>query len=163
MTFFEDVVFTDSIEIETTPEAIFNFLTSIEDDESYRAWHMSDHVTFRWIQGQPWKEGSIMYAEEYLHGKLHKFKFMVTKIVPNEKIVYSPVSRLLRIFFPKNEFIIKGKEATSLFIASVNFRVGWIGKKFFQKSINKGLSSVKKHMKEEGENIKLILESKKHT
>ena len=163
MTFFEDVILTDSIEIETEPETIFNFLTSIKDDESYRAWHKSDHVTFRWIQGQPWKEGSILYAEEYFHGKLHKFKFMVTKIVPNEKIVYSPVSRLLRMFFPKNEFIIKGKKTTSVFIASVNYRVGWIGKKFFQKSINKGLSSVKKHMKEEGENIKLILESKKHT
>ena len=160
MTFFENVVLTDSIEIGTTPEEIFKFLTSIRDDNSYRAWHKKDHVTFRWIQGLPWKESSIMYAEEYFHGKLHEFKFIVTQVVPNEKIVYSPVSRMMRIFFPKNEFIIVDKGATSLFIASVTFRVGWIGKKFFQKSINKGLASAKRHMKEEGENLKLILESK---
>jgi hypothetical protein len=163
MAFFEDVVLTDSIKIETTPEEIFNFLTSIKDDDSYRAWHKSDHITFRWIQGHPWRVGSIMYAEEYFHGKRHKFKFMVTEIAPNEKIVYSPVSGILKMFFPKNEFLIKDRGESSLFIASVYFRVGWIGNKFFQKSINEGLASVKKHMKEEGENIKLILESKKST
>jgi hypothetical protein len=73
MAFFEDVVITDSIEIKTTPDKIFNFLTNIIDDGSYRAWHKDDHLTFRWIHGILWTEGSIMYAEEYFHGKLHKF------------------------------------------------------------------------------------------
>jgi hypothetical protein len=36
--------------------------------------------------------------------------------------------------------------------------VGWIGKTLFKKTIEKSLSSVKKHMKEEGENLKRILE-----
>ena len=35
MAFFEDVILTDSIEVKTTPENIFNFLTSIVDDDSY--------------------------------------------------------------------------------------------------------------------------------
>jgi len=47
MTFFEDVIITDSIKIKTTPEKIFSFLTSIIDDDSYRAWHKEDHVSFR--------------------------------------------------------------------------------------------------------------------
>ena len=139
---------------------IFNFLTGIVDDASYRAWHKDDHVSFRWLKGQPWAEGSVMYAEEYLHGKLHKLKFVVTKIVPNEKIEYTPVSRFIRKFFPKNEFIIEQKGDSCLFIASGTYRVGWIGKVFFGKAIEKGLSSVRKHMKEEGENLKRILESK---
>lgn len=160
MPFLEDVIITDSIEIKTTPEEIFNFVTGIIDDESYRAWHKGDHVSFRWLKGQPWAEGSVMYAEEYLHGKLHKLKFEVTKIVPNEKIEYTPVSRFIRKFFPKNEFIIEQKEESCLFIASGTYRVGWIGKTFFGKAIEKGLSSVRKHIKEEGENLKRILESK---
>jgi len=159
MAFFEDVILTDSIEIKTTPEKIFNFLTGIVDDASYRAWHKDDHVSFRWLKGQPWTEGSVMYVEEYLHGKLHKLKFVVTKIVPNEKIEYAPVSRLLRKFFPKNQFIIEQKGESCLFIASGTYRVGWIGKAFFGKAIEKGLASVEKHMKEEGENLKKILES----
>lgn len=163
MAFLENVVLTDSIEIETTPDKVFNFLTNIIDDRSYRAWHKDDHLTFRWIHGSPWTEGSIMYAEEYFHGKLHKFKFVVTKIVTNKKIVYSPTSRLIRTFFPKNEFTIEEKGKKCLFTAAVTFRVGWIGKKFFLKSINDGLDSVIKHMKEEGENLKFILESNKAT
>ena len=62
MAFFEDVVITDSIEIKTTAERVFNFLTGIIDDDSYTAWHKEDHVSFRWLKGKPWTEGSVMYA-----------------------------------------------------------------------------------------------------
>ena len=47
MAFFEDVILIDSIQIKTTPEKNFNFLTSIVDDDSYRAWHKEDLVSFR--------------------------------------------------------------------------------------------------------------------
>ncbi len=158
MALLEDVTLTDSIEIKTTPERIFAFLTSIVDDETYRAWHEGDHVSFRWVEGKPWAEGSVLCAEEYLHGKLHKLRFRVTKIVPNKRIEYTPVSRLLRTFFPKNEFTIVQRGEPCLFVASVTFRVGWIGKTFFGRAIQEGLASVKKHMREEGENLKRALE-----
>ncbi len=99
-----------------------------------------------------------MYAEEYIHGKLHKLKFTITKIVPNRRIEYAPVSRFLRKFFPKNEFIIEQAGESCLFIASGTYRLGWIAKAFFRKAVENGLSSVKKHMKEEGENLAKILE-----
>jgi hypothetical protein len=159
MAFFEDRIVTDSIEIETTPEKIFDFLTGIVDDDSYRAWHQKDHVSFRWLEGNPWAEGSVMYAEEYLHGKLHKLKFKITKVVPNQRIEYSPTSRFMRTYFPKNEFIIEPKEASCLFIASGIYRLGWLGKTFFKKAIDRGLASAKKHMQEEGQNLKRILEN----
>lgn len=100
-----------------------------------------------------------MYAEEYIHGKIHKLKFKITKIVPNKKIEYSPVSRFMRKFFPKNEFVIEPKGESSLFIASGTYRVDRIGKTFFKRAIEKSISSVETHMKEEGENLKRILES----
>ncbi|MGD2184497.1 MAG: hypothetical protein PVI71_00155 [Desulfobacterales bacterium] len=159
MAFFEEVVLTDSIKIKTTAQKIFTFLTSIVDDNSYRAWHKEDHVSFRWLKGQPWTEGSVVYAEEYIHGKLHKLKFKITKIVPNKRIEYVPVSRFIRKFFPKNEFIIVQKGEFCLFIASGTYRLGWIGKTFFKKAVEKGLSSAKTHMQEEGENLKQILET----
>jgi hypothetical protein len=163
MALLEDLTLTDTIEIKTTPEKIFSFLTGIVDDDSYRAWHQKDHVSFRWLKGQPWVEGSVMYAEEYIHGKLHKLKFIVTKVVPNKKIEYTPVSRFIRKFFPKNEFLIKQNGEFSLFTATGTYRVGWIGKTFFNKTIDKSISSVKSHMKEEGENLKKILESQGKT
>jgi len=160
MAFLENIVLTDSIEIKTTPEKIFNFLTGLVDDQTYRAWHPKDHVALRWLKGNPWEEGSVVYAEEYIHGKLHKLQFTVTKIVPNKEIEYVPVSRFLRRYFPKNVFVIDQKGESCLFIASGTYRVGWLARTFFSKAVDKALSSVKRHMKEEGENLKKILESK---
>ena len=158
MAFREDIVLTDSIEIKTTPEKIFGFITSLVDDESYRAWHQEDHVALRWLKGQPWKEGSVAYAEEYLHGKIHRLKFTVTKVVPNKEIEYAPVSRLIRRFFPKNQFSIEEKGETCVFMASGIFRHGRLIKTFFKRQLEQNLASVKQHMKEEGENLKTILE-----
>jgi hypothetical protein len=160
MALLEEFVLEDTIKIKTTPEQIFGFLTGIVDDDSYRSWHKKDHVSFRWLKGQPWSENSILYAEEYIHGKLHKLKFKITKIKPFERIEYVPLSPLVRKFLPRNEFVIKQEGAYCFFTASGVYRVGWIGKTFFKKAIDKGLSSVKKHMREEGENLKEILEKK---
>ena len=159
MAFFEKVVLRDSIEIKTTADKVFNFLTSIVDDKSYRAWHKDDHVSFRWLKGKPWTDGSVLYAEEFIHGKLHKFKFEITKIVPGKSIEYTPTSPFVRKFFPKNEFILEQKGDFCIFTASGTYRVGKLGKILFKKAIENGLSSVKKHMREEGENLKIILES----
>jgi len=159
MGLLEDVTLTDSIEIKTTPEKIFDFFAHLVDDESYRAWHPDDHVALRWIKGQPWEEGSVSYAEEYIHGKLHKLKFVITKVVPNRRIEYAPQSRLLRIYFPKNTFTIEPKGDTCVFTASGCLRIGRLAKFLAKNKVERGLSSVRKHMKEEGENLKRILEA----
>lgn len=84
-----------------------------------------------------------MYAEECIHGKLHKLKFKITKIVPNEKIEYSPTYCFIWKFFPKNECLIGQKDESCLLTASGTYRVGKIGEIFFGKSIERALSSVK--------------------
>lgn len=38
MSFFEDAVIQDSVEIKATPEDVFNFITGIIDDNTYKAW-----------------------------------------------------------------------------------------------------------------------------
>lgn len=158
MSLVKDVVITESMEIKTTPEKLFNYLTNIEDDESFKRLN-ADNVGFQWLSGKPWTVGSIAFAEKYLHGKLHKFKFIVTEIVPNKHIEYRPVSKLMQRFFPKKEFIIETKDTTSLFISSATFRIGWIGKTFFKKSIDSGLADFRNYLKKEGKNLKAILES----
>ena len=159
MKLMEDVFLTDSIEIWTTPEKIFEFFSKLVDDESYRTWHPDDHVAMRWTKGPPWKDGSVVYAEEYLYGKLHKLTFVITKVVPNKEIEYVPVSRFLRRYFPKNTFSIEPKSASCVFIATVHFRLPLLPRLLAKKSVERGLSSVRKHMKEEGENLKRILEA----
>ncbi len=115
-------------------------------------------MSFNWLQGEPWSEGSVLCAEEYLHGKLHKLTCVITKVEMNKRIELAPVSRFLKIFFPKNEFLFERKDEACLFVATGTYRIGWIGKKLFPKAIEKGLESVKQHMKEEGEIVKRALE-----
>ena len=159
MKLMEDVFLTHSIEIRTTPERIFEFFYSLVDDESYRAWHPDDHVAMRWTKGSPWQEGSVVYAEEYIDGKLYKLTFIVTRVVPNREIEYVPVSRFRRRYAPKYTFFVEPKNAGCIFTATVHIRVPQLPKLLARKRVERGLSSVRKHMKEEGENLKKILET----
>jgi uncharacterized protein YndB with AHSA1/START domain len=150
------ITLTDSIEVAAAPEKVFEWLAQrFEDKESYQAWH-PDHVDVRWIKGGPLQEGSIIYAEEYLHGQLHKLKFVITKIVPNREIEYSflfPWS----ILAPGNKFLIEPKgRGSCIFTATVSFRSGPL----FQKLAKNRIESTERHMKEEGENLKEALEGK---
>ena len=158
MKILEDIFLSDSIEIRTAPDKVFDFLCNIVDDDSFRAWHPKDHVTFRWLKGSPWQEGSIGYSEEYLHGELHKGKIFVTKAVPNSEITYVPFSRLIRKFVPKMCFYIVPKKDSCVFTATVHGRFPRMIQFIAKKRYDKNLASVKKHMKEEGENLKRILE-----
>ena len=157
MKLLKDITLKNSIEIQTTAEKIFDFFIHLE--QNYKTWHPDDHIAVRWIKGKPFEEGSIIYYEEYLHGKVHKGKFIITKVVPNREIEFSPLFWLWRIYFPKNTFTIEPKEKTCIFTATVSIRVGWLVKTFAKNKLEFGISCVEKHMKEEGENLKKILES----
>lgn len=160
MKLLEEIVLTNSIEINTTPEKIFGFFLQVIDDASYQAWHPDDHVAFRLIRGEFCKQGSIVYAEEYVHGKLHKLKFLVEEVVPNRKIEFVPVSRLLRIYFPRNTFLIDTRDGSCVFTASCVLRIGRLVKLLAGNRLEQGLLSIRKHMKEEGESMKRILEKR---
>lgn len=158
MPFFHDIVLSEATEIRTKPENIFNYLTGIDDDESFKKLN-ADNIGFRWLEGEPWTVGSIACAEKYLHGKPHRFKFIVSRVVPNRHIEYTPVSKLMRIFFPRKEFMIEQKENACLFISSATFRIGWIGRRFFNKAIEQGLSGFRAYLKEEAGSFREALES----
>lgn len=146
---------TDSIEVNAPPEQVFSWLVQrMKDKESYKEWH-PDHVDVRWIKGKPLHEGAVLYAEEYLHGELHKLKFVITRIVPNREIVYKALFPL-SIFAPQNAFIIEPKgENSCIFTATGSYRAGPLFKKFGRNMID----ATKRHMKEEGENLKYAVEN----
>ena len=146
----------DSVEIKVTPDKVFAWLTNIKNKETYQAWHPG-HVELIWVKGEPWEEGSIMYCEEYLHGVLHKLKFKCTKKVKDKLIEYRPLFPL-SLFAPGNAFIFEPKgENSCVFTATGRIRGGPLFKKLGKKK----LDATMQHVKEEGENIKRILEEDK--
>ena len=151
----------DSIEIEATPDKVFEWLVQrFKDKESYQAWH-PDHVDIRWIKGEPLQEGSIVYAEEHLHGYLHKLKFRITKVVPSRVIEYRSLFPL-SILAPGNTFLIEPKGGNRcIFTAMGSLRIPrWLFEKLHKKHKGK-IEATEQHMKEEGENLKRALEKGK--
>lgn len=143
----------DAIEIKTTPERIFNgLITVFSSQELYTKWH-KDHVKCQWIRGKSFEEGSILYAEEYLHGKLHKMKFLSIRFVPNRRIEY----RLLfpmSIICPRGQFSVEPRGGGCIFTAALTIRFGCL----FSKLAKGTMEAMNNHMKEEGENLKKLLE-----
>lgn len=140
----------DSIIINRPPEAVFNWLAYFA--ENYRSWH-KDHVLAKWVKGNNFEKGSVFYAEEYLGGKLEKLSFEITNCVRNELIEY-------KVLFPESiicsggSFSIKPYNGGSVFTATLSFRFGGL----VSRVAKKRAKAIRLHMKEEGENLKELLE-----
>jgi hypothetical protein len=148
----------DSIEVMASAEEVFEWLARrMSDGESYRAWH-PEHVDVRWIKGEPLQKGSVLYAEEYLHGDLHKLKFRITRVVPNRLVEYRSLFPL-SLLSPGNRFIIEPTgENSCVFTASGSLRLPrWLFKKMHKKHKHK-IEATERHMREEGENLRKAVE-----
>ncbi len=143
------MILKDSIEISTSPEKILDWLLHLE--ENYRAWH-PDHVACSWTAGEPRRVGSVLSIEEYIHGELHKMKFRLTEI-GNTRIEYD-ILFPLSIICPRGSFHANPKNDSCIFVATLTFRWGHLLSILFRKRIE----ALKTHMREEGENLKRILE-----
>jgi hypothetical protein len=80
-------------------------------------------------------------------------KFLTTQLEPNRKVEY----RLLfpmSIICPRGSFTVEPKEESSIFTATLTFRFGWLFTKFAKSNVE----GMKNHMREEGENLKKLLE-----
>ena len=143
-----------SIEIKTTPEKIWNFL---KNPENYTTWHPKDHIKIIWTEGKPLELGSKFYSEQLVFGKVQKYKGHIKEMIPNRKIVFTfkfPVS----LISPKIEWRIEPKGSNTVFTAISFLRAGHLYKKLFKKGMKNLITEHNRHVGEEGENLKKILE-----
>ena len=156
MGLFSQWVLTDTVEIKTSPEVIWEFFTKLE--ENYTDWHPTDHKKFRWF-GEPMETGSRWYAEEIVHGHLFKLGGKIGKVEPFRRVVFKysfPVSMVS----PKFEWLIEPKDSYTVFHAKSYLNAGDFFRKLSKKEMDWKLKATIKHTKEEGENLKRILEGK---
>ena len=153
------IVIQDTVTIKTTPADVFHWFEHL--DEHYLSWHPS-HVSCCYLKKHTLEVGAILYAEEYLHGKLHKLKFNLTNVIPNQEFQYRVMPGICGGFqFLEN---INGVDVIA------ELRIGWnipfIGA-FIDMIISLLLSrlikALRQHMKEEGGNLRTLLEQSKHT
>ena len=146
-------VIKDSIRIEASPKDVFNWFCN-RFTKDYKDWHVGDHILAKWAKGSNFNPGSILYAEEYLGKKIVKLRFKIVEKKQDKSIKY-------KLFFPRSlispggGFTFKECNGGSIFTATFSFRFGHL----LSKIMPTKTASLKKHMKEEGENLKKILEN----
>ena len=153
------IVIKDTVTIKATPADIFHWFEHL--DEHYSSWH-SSHVSCRYLKKNTLEAGAILYTEEYLHGKLHKLKLYLTKVITDQELQYRVMPGIHgRFRFLESE---KGVDVEA------ELRLGWnlpfvgglidvILNLLFSKNIN----DLRQHMSEEGTNLRALLEQGKLT
>jgi hypothetical protein len=146
----------DEIDINATPEQIFEWFSQF--DTNYLEWH-PDHVACEYLEGTFCQDGSIVYTEEYLHGELHKLKMRTTRFQPNSLIEYKVLGMPCW-----GSFFVEPRGMKSNFIAELHFGIGVplfdkIIDPILERLLSVQLNAFQIHMKEEGQNLKAILES----
>ncbi len=155
MVSFNQLILKNSIEIETSPEKIWEFFSNLE--QNYTIWHPEDHVLFKWTEGKPMEPGSHFYAEQYAMGKITKYKGTIGEVIPNRKIVFN-LSFPMSILSPKFEWQIEPKGENSVFIDITYLNFVTLLRTFNRKGFEKLIEAHDEHTGKERENLKKILE-----
>jgi hypothetical protein len=145
----------DSIEIRTGASDIFEWFEDLP--KHYRAWH-PDHVVCRFDRGDAIRPGARLYAEEYLHGRLHRLRFSITDVALPWRVEYRIAPGL------RGAFAAEETQDGTLFTAEIDLGfelpvLGGLIDRAFTTLFASRIRAIEEHMREEGENLKLIMES----
>lgn len=141
-----------SAEIRGSSGRLFSFFAGME--ENYLRWH-PDHVAFRWLDAPALKPGTRFYFEERIAGKLLKKTVVFTQVIPGQLIEFAPVSRFFALFLPRISFIVTPNAAGFSVTQEIVIRTGPVGAWLNRREFD----AVRKHMQEEGGNLKRLLET----
>ncbi len=140
----------DSVEIEAPPGVVFDWLSHL--DRHYREWH-PDHRDCYWQKGDGLTPGSVLYAEEILHGKLHKLRYLMTTVEHGSRVKFRLLGALGKLI-PRGEFKVEPTATGSRFTATLYPRFG----RLLTLLMPGRVQAIITHQREEGENLKRLLE-----
>lgn len=123
-------------------------------EENYERWH-PDHIMIQWVDRGGLTEGGA-YFEERIVGKRQRKTVRFTQVDPNRYIEFKPISRLVGLLMPHISFTIAPQSDGCELTQRIKVRTGPIGTWFNRREFD----AVRKHMQEEGEDLKYILENK---
>lgn len=143
----------DSILIDVPPERVWAWLNELPTH--YREWHPA-HVTCRYDRGECLEVGAVLYVEEYFHERVHRLRLRATEVVPGRVMRY-------RNHGFTGAFLLEPANGGTCFTAELNFGIrtpviGHLLDALLQRVLGSRLAAFQTHMREEGENLKRVLE-----
>jgi hypothetical protein len=146
------VIFRDVTTVEAPPERVFGFFEQMAPN--YTRWH-PDHLAFEWRSGGALREGATAGYEERIGGKLMKKEVEFVRVEPGRYVAMAPTSRLIRLVLPRLSFAFEPVAGGCRLTAEIVVRTGplgaWLNRREFE--------AVRRHMREEGENLKRLIEA----
>lgn len=146
------MILKETTDVEAPPEEVYRFFEEMEGN--YERWH-PDHITFRWTKGVGLEQGAEAYFEERIVGKLQKKTVKFVKVIPGRYIEFKPTSLLVGLLMPHISFTINTRSNGCELTQRIKVRTGPIGARLNKREFD----AVRTHMREEGENLKRILEN----
>lgn len=148
------LILKDTVELRARPREVYDWFQNLP--ENYRDWH-ADHVSCRYIKGNQFEVSSVLYVEEYLHGRLHKLHLRLISIEPGKGFRYriAPGLQGTICFTP----VTSGTKLEAMLCIGWNAPgigplVDFVVKKLFQAR----LAELLVHMREEGQNLVMLFD-----
>lgn len=143
----------DTILINTPPEKVWTWLNDLPGH--YREWHPA-HIACRYERGQRLEAGAVLYAEEFLHDRLHRLRLQATEVVPGRALYYRGLGFT-------GAFLLEPVNGLTNFTAEldIGMRFGILGSILdtaLRLVLGDRLAAFQAHMREEGVNLKRLLE-----
>ena len=153
---------TEEIIIKATPVEIWNFLTNLHRDDNYKKWHPKDHIAYVMRKSSMGKVGGIAYFSEHVGKFTLKLSYTLTQTNNLYFLEYKAAWPLSWLHAGKGTFTMEPIDnQTTRFIAYAEYGydlpiIGKLIDRIVEKIIK--YDDARKHMHEEGENLKAILE-----
>lgn len=147
------LILEDSIHINVPPEKLFDFFNSMSSDR-YRSWH-PDHLDFKWIGSSGAVRGNRFWFRETVGGKTMDKTVFFTEVEKDRYLEFALTNWFFRLILRKFSFRMQPISSGTLFIARIEILTGPIGTALNKREFD----AVRVHMKEEGENLKPVVES----
>ncbi|MBX0298166.1 SRPBCC family protein [Haloarcula nitratireducens] len=148
------MILTETTDVGAPPKEVYRFFEEMADN--YERWH-PDHITFRWTEKDGLQQGAEAYFEERIAGKVQKKTVRFVAVTPDHYLEFKPTALLVGLLMPHISFTIDASPAGCELTQRIKVRTGPIGAR-----LNKSeFDAVRRHMREEGENLKSILETER--
>jgi hypothetical protein len=151
-----EMLLEETTSVRVSPEELYRFFERM--DANYERWHPG-HIEFSWVGGDRLEEGANASFEERIAGTTQKKTVRFTAVVPGRYIEFKPTSLLGGLLLPSISFAIDPTEDGCEFTQRIKVRTGPIGARLNRREFD----AVREHMREEGENLKTILETEVHS
>lgn len=138
-------------------------------DQIYHKYCPEEHIVCKYIKGNPITPGSVLYFQEYIAGRKHTMRYLVSSTTEND----STATATLQAMFPRSIFGVKVvfefKESINGIHFTRNIKIGDFENRLlcklisiFSIAISKSnyFKAMKEHNQDDIEKLKVYIETK---